>query len=249
MTRPIGRTFWHLKVVSSPRRGLYHLFLVKRGSMAKRGGDIAVTIPKIEVERVTVPIESLPPGLLTHRFGEDKRRQMAEAQQGKVRSRVGRQPKDPEKEFHNSIYFIGNPNARNKRYGIPAISFKQAMVNGCRVIKALSMAEARQMFFVLGCEDDREHVEIDSEFDPVMREDPVRNASGVADLRYRAFWPEWTADLHVEFLAGTLTTEQVVNLINVAGWSSGVCEMRPQQKIGGTFGRFQVALKKNTSNA
>ena len=192
-------------------------------------------VPKISVEVLSVRVRSLPPGLLTHRFSEDRRRQMADAYRQK--SRV-RKPKDPEREFHGSIYFIGDPELR--RYGIPAIAFKQAMVNGCRVVDGLSMSEARQMFFVLGCADDREHVEIESDHEPTMREDPVRNASGVADLRYRAFWPEWEAELSIEYMSGALTVKQVVNLVNVAGWSAGVCEMRPQQKIGGTFGRFQV---------
>lgn len=192
-------------------------------------------VPKIKVEKMSVRVRSLPPGLLTHRFGEEKRQQMADA--ARQKSRV-RKPKDPEREFHGSIYFIGDPDCR--RYGIPAIAFKQAMVNGCRVVQGLSMSEARQMFFVLGCADDREHVEIASDYEPQMREDPVRNASGVADLRYRAFWPEWEGILNIEFLSGALTAKQIVNLVNVAGWSSGVCEMRPQQKIGGTFGRFQV---------
>lgn len=83
----------------------------------------------------------LPPGLLTHRFGEEKRQQMADA--ARQKSRV-RKPKDPEREFHGSIYFIGDPDCR--RYGIPAIAFKQAMVNGCRVVQGLSMSRLGRCF-------------------------------------------------------------------------------------------------------
>lgn len=76
-----------------------------------------------------------------------------------------------------------------------------------------------------------------------MREDPVRNASGVADLRYRAFWPEWEGILNIEFLSGALTAKQIVNLVNVAGWSSGVCEMRPQQRSAAPSEGFRLSRR------
>jgi hypothetical protein len=67
-----------------------------------------------------------------------------------------------------------------------------------------------------------------------MREDPVRNSTGVADLRYRpSFWP-WRARLQVVFIRSQFNLESLIALVD-AGGNVGVGEWRPE------FGTFKVA--------
>jgi hypothetical protein len=72
-----------------------------------------------------------------------------------------------------------------------------------------------------------------------MREDTVRVGMGVADLRYRGEFDPWAAILPVQYNAGVMSAEQVVTLINLGGFASGVGEWRPQRN--GIYGRFHVA--------
>ena len=75
-----------------------------------------------------------------------------------------------------------------------------------------------------------------------MREDTPRNASGVADLRYRAqFWP-WSATLRVRTIEGQFDHESVLSLVDAAG-IGGVGEWRPTspKSATGTYGTFEVA--------
>ena len=47
-----------------------------------------------------------------------------------------------------------------------------------------------------------------------MREDTPRNASGVADLRYRAQYNDWSATLQVRSIAGSFDIESLFALVD-----------------------------------
>jgi hypothetical protein len=75
-----------------------------------------------------------------------------------------------------------------------------------------------------------------------MREDTPRNASGVADLRYRAqYWP-WSAVLKVRTIAGQIDEASLVALVDAAG-VGGVGEWRPTspKSATGTYGTFEIS--------
>ena len=73
---------------------------------------------------------------------------------------------------------------------------------------------------------------------PEILESHVRVGMSQADLRYRPKFDRWTCVLEIEYDAGNLTTEDIVNLVNRAGFGVGVCEFRPEK--GGEWGRFRV---------
>ena len=73
---------------------------------------------------------------------------------------------------------------------------------------------------------------------PVMREDHVRVGMGGADLRYRNEFFPWAVTFTVEYDAGLLQVEDIVNLVNRAGFGVGIGESRPEK--GGEWGRFRI---------
>jgi hypothetical protein len=74
--------------------------------------------------------------------------------------------------------------------------------------------------------------------EPEMREDPVRLNGVTADLRYRGqFWP-WHVKLTIAYNKGVLSLDEIVNLINIAGFAVGIGEWRPEKN--GQNGSFRV---------
>ena len=76
---------------------------------------------------------------------------------------------------------------------------------------------------------------------PRMREDMVRvgGISKTADIRHRAQFDNWYMDLNVSYNAnGPITLEQIVNLINLGGFTCGIGEWRPEKD--GSFGTYRV---------
>lgn len=63
-------------------------------------------------------------------------------------------------------------------------------------------------------------------------------------LRSRPMFPDWMVKLPLEIDEEWLTTDMVLELLNIAGKVSGVGDFRPQRK--GSFGRFVAELESVT---
>lgn len=201
---------------------------IGEGNMArtKAAQPEAVTIPALRLLVAEITLVGDSP-LISNCFSDEAKSAML-AKQMKQAS-TGRAAKDPEALYRASLRPLPNGG-----YGHPAVAFKSAAVDACRSIAGIAMTEARGAFHVLG-----DLVEIHG--DPTMREDVVRNSTGVADIRYRACFEKWWVRLRVRYNADVLSLEQLVNLFNVAGFSTGVGDWRPGKSKSGAFGMFHVA--------
>jgi hypothetical protein len=185
---------------------------------------VEIQLKRLGRVQAAIPIEGTAP-LIQHRFSEKAKGLMLDRQQGRV---IEREPKQPEELFEAAMYRLPGD-----RYGHPAVAFKSAIVGGARFFKGskLTMTGVKVSLFVRGEGADM-LVEIDGA-EPKMREDPVRNSSGVADLRYRPlYWP-WSATLHIVYIKNQFSLDSLIALVD-AGGNVGVGEWRPE------FGTFRV---------
>lgn len=190
-----------------------------------------VTIQKLDRRRAIIPIVG-ETELIVHNFSEKEKSKMRDLQAQKVKKK--KEPKNPEAEYEASMYLMPD----GESHGFPAVGFKSAIVGGSRFFDGITMTAMKLAIHVRG-EGEQQLVKIEGE--PHMREDMVRLATGVADLRYRAaYWP-WRATLEVIYAANLITLEGVVNLTN-AGGMGGVGEWRPSapKSMTGIYGTFAV---------
>lgn len=183
-----------------------------------------IQIPQIEIERMVIKVIGDSP-LVVHKWSEKAKKEMLDKQM-KV-AKKGREAKDPQRDFEESIYH--HPDGG---YGFPSIAFKCAAVDACRFTDGTKMTVARGAFHVEG-----EFVKIKGD-EPKPREDMVRVGMGTADIRYRAEFTNWSAEIPISYNRHALSKEQIVNLFNLAGFGVGVGEWRPEKN--GQFGRFHV---------
>lgn len=191
-----------------------------------------IKLEVIERAIISIGIEGASP-LIPHKWSEKSLRMMREAQSGS-KARAKHTAKIPEEEAEGALYRLpdGTP-------GMPATAFKAAIAGAARLFQGVTMTALKAAIFVHGDGPDQ-LVPIEGEM--TLREDTPRNATGVADLRYRySFWP-WRAELQVEFLTAVIDKESVVALVDAAG-NGGVGDWRPSapKSLTGTFGRFRVA--------
>ena len=207
--------------------------------MTKTKPAVQIAIPKLEIEPMDVAIIGDGP-LMTNKFSEKAKRQIREKQQGKPSK--GREKKVPEEDFKGAIYVTDDG-----RYGIPAISFKCAAVTACTSIAGVTKVAARQAFHISGQGRDKDEgrdIVIINNCKPVMREDPVTIGMGTTDLRYRPEYTNWNATIRVKFNPSVFSASEIVNMINIAGFSVGVGEYRAERD--GDFGFFHVATDADT---
>lgn len=204
----------------------------KNGTSAAVDTDQAIKLRRLERVTFDIPIRGITP-LIVNRFDEKAKEMMLTAQQTSARAKKA--PKDPVALFEASRYRM-----EDGRDGFPARAFKAAITNAARFYDGVTLVSLRQMVSVAGA--GAEGL-IPLEYgDITMREDAVRNASGVADLRYRAqFWP-WSVTLQVRTIKGQFDIDSIFALVDAAG-IGGVGEWRPAspKSATGTFGMFEVA--------
>lgn len=186
----------------------------------------SLQIPRIELEHFQVKLIGDSP-LIMHKWSEKAKKQMLDKQM--KLAKTGREAKDPERDFQESIY-----TDRDGDYAFPSVAFKNAAVSACRFTDGTKMTVARGAFHV-----ENEFVKISGT--PTPREDMVRVGMGTADIRYRAEFIGWTATVFVTYNKHAMSMEQIINLLNLAGFGVGVGEWRPEKN--GQYGRFHVATE------
>lgn len=217
--------------------------------MAKKNEAAIIEIKPINIVTTTVRIAGDTP-LIMHRWSEKAKRMILEKQMKKTKSSA-KEAKNPVEDFIESIYWMeGKPSeyteeafdeaCRNgARFGFPVTAIKQATISSAyRNGITKDMASLRGAFFIAG-----EGSELLAEVKgctPTMREDMVRVGMGVADIRFRGEFSNWYMDLQVSYNAnGAYTLDQIINLINVGGFSCGIGEWRPEKD--GNYGMYHVA--------
>jgi len=129
-------------------------------------------------------------------------------------------------------------------HGIPCAAFRMAMIDACRTV-SLVMTRTKMAVMVIADgfdKDDGTSLVRLKAGPPQPINSHVRNDNGSCDIRVRAQWREWAADVTLEFDADMITPESVVNLLDRAGRQVGVGEGRPYSKdsVGQGWGTFTV---------
>lgn len=196
--------------------------------------DVAITIQPPKTVEFDVVIVGTSP-LIMHAWSEKAKEMMRSKQQGRKAGK--KEPKDPRAEWNG-----GRLLNEAGRDCISAMCFKNAIVDTASFIDGITKVQLRGSVFILG-----DLIPIDFEPDPKspdhksphMREDMVRVGMGVADIRYRPEYRNWSCKLRIRHMANVISTQDVITLLATAGLVNGMGERRAQ-KTGDTFGSFEV---------
>lgn len=203
----------------------------------------AISAPRFAM--LTVPIKNAPGApLVIHAFSAKARQIMREAQEaGSVgRKKKARDPKDFDAVYRGARYI-----SRDGWDGASAATFRNAMISACRLV-GFKMTIGKMSVFV---ESDGNSATCGTPLvrihgTPVPFESTVRNQTGVADIRVRPRWDEWSANLRIRYDREQFSDEDVVNLLVRAGSQVGVGEGRPDSKMsfGMGWGLFVIDVEK-----
>lgn len=215
------------------------------GSSAKRprakkdkAEVVEITAPRLKT--VAIEIEGTAP-YMQNKFSAKARQQMRDAQEA---GSTGKKGKKKEAKDFMACYEAAMHKSGEGWCGIPAPSFRNAMISACRLC-GFKMTHAKLSVFIeadgFDETDGTPLVQI-TRGEPRYTEMPVRNASGVVDLRARPMWsPGWRAIVKITYDEDMLTAADVGNLLSRAGQQVGIGEGRPdsKQSCGLGFGLFR----------
>jgi len=213
--------------------------------VAKKKQETGV-ISKPEQVKLTVRVRGISP-LIHERFSSRAKGPMADKQAGKPsHGKVKRTQEVIEKEYQDSLYvYSRGKNGKPKQYGVKAIWFKAGMAyiaaqdrkksDVHRQLRVGHTFEPEELLPIIMNGNGDPHMRIGEDGTPG---DTVRNANGVADIRYRGEFSEWVVDVPITFNARRVSKEQVLAWLEEAGTGSGCGGWRPQK--GGQCGMYEI---------
>jgi hypothetical protein len=194
-----------------------------------------ISLQPLDIQHVSFMIEGDSP-LIMNRFDEKAKQQMLEKQQKKAKK--ASEIRDPEQETIKSLYFIDE---EKTQVGFPADGVKLSMIRGAKMT-GMVMSDSRAAFFVKGIYSDRDGrdlIPVQGEVDG--RTDIVKIGMGTSMLRYRGqVLTGWKMKIDIKFNASLISEEQLVNMIEAAGFGCGIGEWRPERN--GSFGMFHIVV-------
>jgi len=209
---------------------------------SKKDKHVAISAPNLQTAEFRL-IGVAP--YVQNKFSAKAREQMKSKQEAGPQANKGR--KREAKDF-KLCYEQAQHVSREGWHGIPAGSFRNAMISACRMV-GFKMTHAKLSVFVeadgFDADDGTPLVRI-TKGKPHYHEMPVRNESGVCDIRARPMWDEgWEAKLRVRFDGDQFSVTDVANLLLRAGMQVGIGEGRPDSKAsaGMGLGIFTIADK------
>lgn len=212
-----------------------------------------IYIPAPNLKLMQVTIKGTAP-LIYHKWSEKAIRMILDKQLKTVAATSKKEAKNPAQDAVDTFYVDSDG-----FIAFPVLCIKNAMVGAARSMRNITMTILRQGIWVVGdpeftrvlssnkeikLEDIKQSIFKEQDEDKVTdnkdrtywRQDMVRVGMGAADIRFRGEIKNWSMKPWIKWNDDLFSQEQILNLLNTAGFSCGLGEWRIEKSgINGTF--------------
>jgi hypothetical protein len=211
--------------------------------MTKKEAEKTIEIKAVKINETEITIEGVSP-LIINNFNEKSRQQILDAQMKKTKVK---EPRNPIEDFMRANYWLtpmpeefteeafSKALKEGARFGFPAKGIKASIVSGA--FRNGMTKDKVSLYGAFLIPDELIEIKVKPE-DIVMREDYVRIAHGGTDVRFRPEFRNWSMTFKIQYNENSYSLEQIINFINLGGFSCGLGEMRTEK--GGNFGSYRV---------
>ena len=174
--------------------------------------------------------------LVIHAFAEKAKQEIRDKQQKKAKKT--KEERHPQAESDAARYID-----EQGRECAPITALKKAIITAATAFDDVTKVGLRQALFVDSVASPGSAlVPIEThEGKPavgVMREDAVTIGINTRGLAYRPEYKQWQVRISVEFNPRIVSKDQLLALVDQAGWGVGICEGRPERSSALGWGRF-----------
>ena len=189
--------------------------------------EAVVKIKPIKKRKFQITIKGESP-LVMHAWSEKAKAMVRMTPQ--ERKKLPKVERTPEQTAHECAYRMDDGS-----FGLPIDAFKKAITEAAHVDYGVPKKLIRSAFFI-EAPDKSNNVPLSYVEEPVVTEDKVTVGRGQTDLRYRLYFYDWKATYTCEIDTSMLNIQDVLTLVNKAGFGVGIGDWRPQRD--GDKGRF-----------
>jgi hypothetical protein len=175
--------------------------------------------------------------LVIHAFAEKAKQEIRDKQQKKAKK--VKAERVPQAECDAAKYV--DPEGRECA---PITALKKAIITSATAFDDLTKVGLRQSIFVDSLDNPGSSLVPITTHDGkpavgVMREDAVTIGMNTRGLTYRPEYKEWQLRVRIEYNSRMVGSEQLLALVDQAGWGVGICEGRPERSSALGWGRFE----------
>lgn len=179
--------------------------------------------------------------LVIHAFAEKAKEEIRQ-KQAKAAKKV-KEAREPEAEFRAARYLD-----QEGRECAPITALKKSIITAASAFEDITKVGLRQAIFVDSVATPGSPLVPIEKHDGTpatgrMREDAVTIGINTRGLAYRPEYPEWQLRVSIEFNPRLVSEEQLLALVDQAGWGVGICEGRPEKSSALGWGRFERVLE------
>lgn len=188
-----------------------------------------IQVQPIKLGIMKVKVGAIPGStLITHRLTEESVSDFMGREEGKTKKRKLR---DYDKEYESCFYYT-----EDQKYGFPASGFMGALLDACVPLN-VPKTQIKRSVRLIGNVYPLKYKKVNRRVDNPRRSG--RNST--PDTRHRPEFVEWECELVIQYDTNQISLDQIINLINQAGFSTGIGDWRPgAPKSSGTHGMFKV---------
>ncbi len=174
--------------------------------------------------------------LVVHQFGEKVKQEIRDKHQKKAKK--VKEAREPEEEFLAARYIDSEG-----RECVPITALKKCIITAATAFDDLTKVGLRQAIFADPLANPGGALVPIENYDGspavgVMREDAVTIGGTTRGLAYRPEYRQWQLRIRIEHNPRIVSEEQLLALVDQAGWGVGICEGRPEKTSALGWGRF-----------
>ena len=202
----------------------------------KKNGGRTQNSATVGIKNIDLTLRGMPGSpLVIHAFAEKAKQEIRDKQQKKAKK--AHEERKPLEECESAKYFD-----TEGRECAPITAIKKSLISAATAFDDITKVGLRQALFVSPKDGHGLFVPIENhDGSPaigVMREDAVTIGINTRGLAYRPEYKEWQLHVNIEYNPRIVSEEQLLALVDQAGWGVGICEGRPERSSALGWGRF-----------
>ncbi len=192
--------------------------------------SIEITVPKLNLGMLKIKIKGKTP-LLMDKFPEQVREQILDKQLGRTKGK--KQLRDLDWEYENAIHRISD-----KKIGFPAQGFKSAMVESTSFVGSRDFSKKLLKGIQIINSEGNDLIPITYKKLSKLKHYPKDSNTKISPML-----EDWECELVIQFDQNNVAANDLVNLLNYAGFYYGIGVWSPRAKCGGKYGMYEVKVK------
>jgi hypothetical protein len=194
------------------------------------------SVVTVGIKKIDLTLQGMPGSpLVIHAFTEKAKAEIRDKQAKKAQK--VKEERKPKEEAEAAKYID-----EKGRECAPITALKKAIISAATAFDDLTKVGLRQAVFVSAANNPGPLVPIETHQGKpaigIMREDAVTIGINTRGLTYRPEYKEWQLRVSIEFNSRIVSEEQLLALVDQAGWGVGIGEGRPEKSSALGWGRF-----------